>query len=240
MVTNARKVLFVWLTLRSTRRQMNYAFAQQPWKCCKRMSCLQTEIQSYANSTPFLTAMCTEETKRKTIHYQQYALRRFQGDIKQTYRFPCVQVSNKPKLHKQQQQRHWDLKTVCSTSSLHWGKLNHSGCTRANSCSFSPNLSVEKAFDECRVYYRRDLRQISTWLGSLQILIIRTKKVIIMNILKVEMIAREINYKEGSQFFPSNFRSTWNVRSLQSILTLILLKSTEHILHLQVSPLFLR
>ena len=61
-------------------------------------------------------------------------------------------------------------------------------------------------------------------LESLQILIVRTKNVIIMNILKVEMIAREINYKEGSQFFPSNFRSTWNVRSLQSILTLILLK----------------
>lgn len=56
-----------------------------------------------------------------------------------------------------------------------------------------------------------------------------------MNILKVEMIAREINYKEGSQFFPSNFRSTWNVRSLQSILTLILLKSTEHILQLRRS-----
>lgn len=77
-------------------------------------------------------------------------------------------------------------------------------------------------------------------LESLQILIIRTKKVIIMNILKLEMIAREINYKEGSQFFPSNIRSTWNVRSLQSILTLISLKPTDHILHLQVSLLFLR
>ena len=152
MVTNARKLLSVWLTLRSTSRQMDCAFAKQPWKCCKRMSCLQTEIQSYANSTPSLTAVCTEETKGKTIYYQQYALYRFQGDIKQTYRFPCVQASKKRRLHKQQQ-RHQDLFENSLLTFFFRGKLNHSGCTRANSSSFSPNLSVEKAFDECRLYY---------------------------------------------------------------------------------------
>lgn len=44
------------------------------------MSCLLNETQSYANLTATLTAVCTEETKRKTIHYQQYALTGIQGD----------------------------------------------------------------------------------------------------------------------------------------------------------------
>lgn len=42
--------------------------------------------------------------------------------------------------------------------------MGHSGCTRANFV-FNFLVSVSKTFEECRVNYRRDIRQISTYLA---------------------------------------------------------------------------